>query len=80
MIHKLSNLPCNGLVSDFSGIDINQFVEFSTFDFTDTSAFDLQIEHIKDRAKELNAKFEVYLMGENKLLMSYNYLMQFKSQ
>jgi len=75
MIHKLRNLPWNGLVSDFSGIGLDQFVEFSDTDFTDMVSFELQLDHIKNRAKELNAYFQIEFMC-NKIVS--NYLLWFK--
>lgn len=76
MIHKLRRLPWNGLVSDFSGIGLNEFVEFSDTDFTDMGAFELQLDHIKNRAEELNASLQVRFMPN---VITSNYLLWFET-
>lgn len=77
VISRFSQLPRKGLLADFSGIGLNQLVEFHTYDFHDLIIFDMQLEHIKARAKELNANFVVYHMGSSDLLKSDTYLMKF---
>jgi hypothetical protein len=77
VISRFSQLPRKGLLADFSGIGLNQLVEFHTYDFHDLIIFDMQLEHIKERAKELNANFVVYHMGSSDLLKSDTYLMKF---
>ena len=77
VIIHFSQLPRKGLLADFSGIGLNQLVEFHTYDFQDLIIFDMQLEHIKARAKELNANFVVYHMSSSDLFKSYTYLFKF---
>lgn len=77
VISRFSQLPRKGLIADFSGIGLNQLVEFHTYDFYDLIIFDMQLKHIKDRAKELDATFIVYHMAGNNISMSDNYMMKF---
>lgn len=77
VISRFSQLPRKGLLADFSGVGLNQLVEFHTYDFHDLIIFNMQLEHIKARAKELNANFVVYYMGSSDLLKSDTYLMKF---
>ena len=77
VISRFSELPRKGLIADFSGIGLNQLVEFHTYDFYDLIIFDMQLEHIKARAKELKADFVVYHMGSSDILKSDTYLMKF---
>ena len=77
VISRFSQLPRKGLIADFSGIGLNQLVEFHTYDFYDLIIFDMQLEHIKARAKELKADFVVYHMGSSDILKSDTYLMKF---
>jgi sugar phosphate isomerase/epimerase len=77
VICRFSQLPRKGLLADFSQIGLEQLVEFRTNDFYDLTIFEMQLEHIKSRAKELNAQFVVYHMGSNNISMSDNYMMKF---
>jgi len=77
VISRFSQLPRKGLLADFSQIGLEQLVEFRTNDFCDFTIFEMQLEHIKQRAKELNAKFVVYHMSSNNITMSDNYMMKF---
>ena len=77
VISRISQLPRKGLLADFGGIRLNQLVEFHTHDFCDIINFDMQLDHIKSRAKELNANFVVYHMGRSDLLKSDTYLIKF---
>lgn len=77
IIIRFSKLPRKGLIADFSGVGLNQLVEFNTYDFHDLIIFDMQLEHINARAKELNANFVVYHMGSSDLLKSNTYMMKF---
>jgi hypothetical protein len=77
VISRFSQLPRKGLIADFSGIGLNQLVEFHTYDFYDLIIFDMQLEHIKARAKELKADFVVYHMVSSDLLNCDTYLMKF---
>lgn len=77
VISRFSQLPRKGLLADFSQIGLEQLVEFRTNDFYDLTIFEMQLEHIKARAKELNAQFVVYHMGSNNISMSDNYMMKF---
>ena len=77
VISRFSQLPRKGLLADFSKIGLNQLVEFSTNDFYDLTIFEMQLEHIKQRAKELNAQFVVYHMSSNNVSMSDNCMMKF---
>lgn len=77
VIIRFSQLPKKGLIADFSCVGLNQLVEFHTYDFHDLINFDMQLEHIKARAKELKANFVVYNMGDSDLLNSCTYLMKF---
>ena len=72
-----SQLPRKGLLADFSQIGLEQLIEFRTNDFYDLTIFEMQLEHIKERAKELNAQFVVYHMSSNNVTMSDNYMMKF---
>lgn len=74
---KLRNLPRKGLIADFSGVELNQLVEFSSNDFYDLTIWNMQIEKILKRAEELNAAFEVYEMGSNEVSKTDLYLMKF---
>lgn len=77
VISRFSQLPRKGLLADFSQIGLEQLVEFRTNDFYDLTIFEMQLEHIKERAKELNAQFVVYHMSSNNISMSDNYMMKF---
>ena len=77
VISRFSQLPRKGLLADFSGVKLNELIEFHTYDFNDLIIFDMQLEHIKARAKELNANFVVYHIGSSDLLKSNTYLMKF---
>ena len=77
VISRFSQLPRKGLLADFSQIGLNQLVEFTTNDFYDLTIFEKQPEHIKQRAKDLNAQFVVYHMSSNNVSMSDNYMMKF---
>lgn len=77
VISRFSQLPRKGLLADFSQIGLEQLVEFRTNDFYDLTIFEMQLEHIKQRAKELNAQFVVYHMSSNNITMSDNYMMKF---
>lgn len=77
IISRFSQLPRKGLLADFSQIGLEQLVEFRTNDFYDLTIFEMQLEHIKQRAKELNAQFVVYHMSSNNITMSDNYMMKF---
>ena len=77
VISRFSQLPRKGLLADFSQIGLEQLVEFRTNDFYDLTIFEMQLEHIKQRAKELNAQFIVYHMSSNNITMSDNYMMKF---
>jgi hypothetical protein len=77
-ILKFSDLPLTSDLHDFSEVGINQLIEFKTSDFKSLEFFDRQVEHIKERAKELNAEFVVHYMGKNDIFLSNNYLMKFK--
>lgn len=77
VISRFSQLPKKGLIADFSSIGLNQLVEFHTYDFHDLIIFDMQLKHIKARAKELKAYCVVYHMGSTDLLKSDTYLMKF---
>jgi hypothetical protein len=77
VISRFSQLPRKGLLADFSQIGLGQLVEFRTNDFYDLTIFEMQLEHIKERAKELNAQFIVYHMSSNNISMSDNYMMKF---
>lgn len=76
-IIRFSKLPRKGLIADFSGINIDQLVEFHTCDFKDLIVFDMQLEHIKARAKELQADFVVYHICSSEFTNSETYLMKF---
>ncbi len=76
-IIKLSELPRIGLLADFSQVGLDQLVEFTSNDFYDLTIIDMQIEHIKERAKQLDAHFVVYQMGSNAVSMSDTYLMKY---
>ncbi len=77
VISRFSQLPRKGLLADFSKIGLEQLVEFRTNDFYDLTIFEMQLEHIKQRAKELSAQFVVYHMSSNNITMSDNYMMKF---
>lgn len=77
IISHFSQLPRKGLIADFSQIGLEQLVEFRTNDFFDLTIFEMQLDHIKSRAKELNAQFIVYHMSSNNISMSDNYIMKF---
>ena len=77
VISRFSQLPRKGLLADFSQIGLEQLVEFRTNDFYDLTIFEMQLEHIKQRARELNAQFVVYHMSSNNITMSDNYMMKF---
>jgi hypothetical protein len=77
VISRFSQLPRKGLLADFSKIGLEQLVEFRTNDFYDLTIFEMQLEHIKARAKELHAQFVVYHMSSNNITMSDTYLMKF---
>jgi hypothetical protein len=77
VISRFSQLPRKGLLADFNQIGLEQLVEFRTNDFYDLTIFEMQLEHIKERAKELNAQFIVYHMSNNNISMSDNYMMKF---
>ena len=77
VISRFSQLPRKGLLADFSQIGLEQLVEFRTNDLDDLTIFEMQLEHIKERAKELNAQFIVYHMSSNNISMSDNYMMKF---
>jgi hypothetical protein len=77
VISRFSQLPRKGLLADFSQVGLEQLVEFRTNDFYDLTIFEMQLEHIKERAKELNAQFVVYHMSSNNISMSDNYMMKF---
>ncbi len=77
VISRFSQLPRKGLLADFSQIGLEQLVEFRTNDFYDLTIFEMQLEHIKTRAKELNANFVFYHIGSSDLLKSDTYLMKF---
>ena len=76
-IIRFSQLPRNGLLADFSQIGLEQLIEFRTNNFYDLIIFEIQLEHIKQRAKDLNAEFVVYHMGSNNISMSDSYIMKF---
>ena len=76
-ISRFSQLPRKGLLADFSQIGLEQLVEFRTNDFYDLTIFEMQLEHIKQRAKDLNAHFVVYHISSNNITMSDNYMMKF---
>ena len=40
VISRFSQLPRKGLLADFSGIGLNQLVEFHTYDFQDLIIFE----------------------------------------
>jgi hypothetical protein len=77
VISRFSLLPRKGLLADFSQVGLDQLVEFKTNDFYDLTIFEMQLEHIKQRAKDLNAQFVVYHMGGNNISMSENYMIKF---
>lgn len=74
---KFSELPRKGMLAYFGEVGLNQLVEFSSSNFHDMAIFEMQLEHIKARAKELNATFVVYHLGSNDVLKSDTYLMKF---
>lgn len=81
-IIRFSQLPRKGLLADFSQIGLEQLIEFRTNNFYDLTIFEMQLEHIKQRAKDLNAEFVVYHMGSfhmgsNNTSMSDSYIMKF---
>ena len=76
-IIRFSQLPRKGLLADFSQIGLERLIEFRTNNFYDLTIFEMQLEHIKQRAKELNAEFVVYHMGSNNISMSDSYIMKF---
>ena len=76
-ITRFSQLPKKGLIADFSGIGLNELVEFHTSDFHELIIFEMQLHHIKAKAIELNAHFVVYHIGSSELLKSDTYLMKF---
>jgi hypothetical protein len=76
VISRFTQLPKKGLLADFSQIGLEQLIEFRTNDFYDLTIFEMQLEHIKQRAKELNAQFVVYHMSSNNVSMSDNYMMK----
>jgi hypothetical protein len=57
VISRFSQLPRKGLLADFSQIGLEQLVEFRTNDFCDLTIVEMQLEHIKARAKEFNLLF-----------------------
>jgi hypothetical protein len=77
VIIRFSQLPRKGLLADFGKIGLEQLVEFRTNDFYDLTIFEIQLEHIKARAKELHAQFAVYHMSSNNITRSDTYLMKF---
>ena len=76
-IIRFSQLPRKGLLADFSQIGLERLIEFRTNNFYDLTIFEMQLEHIKQRAKELNAEFVVYHTGSNNISMSDSYIMKF---
>ena len=74
---RFSQLPRKGLLADFSQIELEQLVEIKANDFYDLTIFEMQLEHIKQRAKDLNAQFVVYHMSSNNITMSDSYMMKF---
>ena len=76
-IIRFSQLPRKGLLADFSQIGLEQLIEFRTNNYYDLTIYEMQLEHIKQRAKELNAEFVVYHMGSNNISMSDSYIMKF---
>jgi len=77
VIIRFSELPRKGLLADFSNVELGQLVEFRTNDFYDLTIFDMQLNHIKHRASDLNANLVVYHMGGNSLTNADTYLMKF---
>ena len=77
VISRFTQLPRKGLLADFSNVELEQLVEFRTSDFYDLTIFDMQLDHIKQRAVDLNANFIVYHMSSNSVSNSDTYLMKF---
>jgi sugar phosphate isomerase/epimerase len=77
VISRFFELPRKGLLADFSQIGLEQLVEFRTNDFYDLTIFEMQLHHIKQRAKDLNAQLVVYHMSSNNISMSDSYMMKF---
>ena len=76
-IIRFSQLPRKGLLADFSQIGLEQLIEFRTNNYYDLTIYEMQLEHIKQRAKELSTQFVVYQMISINTSVSDSYIMKF---
>lgn len=76
-IINFSQLPRKCLLAYFSIIKLGQIVEFTKNDIYDLTIFEMQLEHIKIKTKELNAIFLIYQTISNNISMSNKYMLKF---
>lgn len=77
VICRFSSLPNKGLLKSFDAVGLNEPIEMSSSDFYDKDIFEMQVQHIEARAKELKATLHVYQLPSASISHSDKYRVMF---